>query len=783
MKKLSRICLSLLVMFSVAFSLTACGKKVVESATVSSISLSVVKGDEIDTSKAVVTAKYKKGGTKTFSGKDLEFGELDTSELGNQELSIKIVPENYTFNVTIRVVASEADVCAISQLESELLAEYHANRTNNGEYEKFEHKTEPIYVGNKNTFHFRLKAAGIGADGETLVPTVENVRTVVTVEQKIGDNNYQLLEGAELDAVVEIDTINAKFKFKETVDGTTFRIKVAAANPDTDYEESNYSFTTEVVVIDGFNVYDTIDLSVYDNFNTSAHKHLADPEYEGYEYAHDGWNPYHVQLKTRYGYSDDELNALLRDSLTLIFQDDIELTTDNVRQDFFWTEDDANYRDYEDASEDVVLGTPHNISQYALFYREVDNGEQFKVIGNYFAIDASRLPLMVSCEQNGPANYVDSANDKGMTAYTAVFRTAPTNGAIVTNPNTKVEYRNMAFIGNGEMSPDPRVSGALLLMKHDEINFYGYNTVANNFYMSYYFAYGNPDEDCTADGNYTIEDCRGFNSYSSLICLWGAETTNIINCTLKQSGGPAILACCDVDVNMYSEATVPELYRTAEKIMLPPTINLIQSTIESRVSGHEGWFTTYGAGDAVAMMSLLGQALTDQGDFADYYTPTGKTVVADTMTNGNITVPRVNIQCVIFGPGIIEYTGETKGTINVFEGEDKAAAIDKYEHYYGLGKYVGNADKTLTHAMDLEGTVESTFASGGFAGNPKYGMPVFECTETGAYRTAPAGAESQQTCIDSDGQWTGNHVNIYLPQGLGKGNMGALLGLYPTTAA
>lgn len=779
MKKLSRICLSLLVMFSVAFSLTACGKKVVESATVSSISLSVVKGDEIDTSKAVVTAKYKKGGTKTFSGKDLEFGELDTSELGNQQLSIKIVPENYTFNVTIRVVASEADVCAISQLESELLAEYHANRTNNGEYEKFEHKTEPIYVGNKNPFHFRLKAAGIGADGETLVPTVENVRTVVTVEQKIGDNNYQLLTGDELDAVVTIDTINAKFKFKETVDGTTFRIKVAAANPDTDYEESNYSFTTEVVVINGFNVYDTIDLSVYDNFNTSAYNHLADPEYEGYEYAHDGWKPYHDQLKARYGYTDAELNALLRDSLTLIFQDDIELTTDNVRSDFFWTEDDADYSAYEDASEDVVLGTPHNITQYALFYREVDNGEQFKVIGNYFAIDASRIPLMVSCEQDGPDSYVDYANEKGMTAYTAVFRTAPTNGAVVTNPNTKVEYRNMAYIGNGEMSPDPRVSGALLLMKHDEINFYGYNTVANNFYMSYYFAYGNPDKDCTADGDYTIEDCRGFNSYSSLICLWGAEKTNIIGSTFKASGGPAILACCDVEVNMYSEATVPELYRTAEKIMLPPTINLIDSVIESRLSGKEGWFNTYpGSGALVGGVAAMGAsvegtipALHDYG-----YAPTGKTVVADMQTDGNTQIPRVNIICALHGPDIAMEERAISGTVNVFK------TYEDYEKYYAIGEYEGETpDLTVTNSLDLDGSLNAHVK--------EVDKPLFECTETGAYRGAIMSAESagsdmySSALIDGNDAWTGDYVNLYLPDVRGYGGMGCLIGLYPATAA
>lgn len=776
MKKLSRICLSLLVMFSVAFSLTACGKKVVESATVSSLSLTVVRGEDLDTSKAVVTAKYKKGGTKTFSGKDLEFGEIDTSELTNQELSIKIVPENYTFNVTIRVVASEADVCAITKLESELLAEYHANRTNNGEFEKFEHKTEPIYVGTRNPFHFRLRAAGIGADGETLVPTVENVRTVITVERKLGENNYQLLTGDELDAVVEIDEINAVFKFKneqatddlDNPGGAKYRITVTAANPDTDYEEANYSFSAEVVVVkDGFNVYDTIDLSVYDNFNTSANPLYGNSDYDkGREYSEHGWKIYHDQLKGRYHYSDDEFNALLNDSLTLIFQDDIELTDQNVRTDFFWDAEDDTYPTYEAYSEeDVVLGTPHNISEYALFHRTIDNGEKLNVVGNYFAIDASRIPLMVSCEFEGKGVSVNSSQNEGVIAYSALFRTMPTHGQVITNSNTKVEYRNMAFIGNGSMTGKAETSGALLLMKHDEVNFYGYNTTANNFCTTYYFAYGNPNN--PNDGHYVIEDCRGFNSYSSLIYMFGAEKVDIIGSTFKYAGGPAILAECEEgDAGEYYNYELPEYadYRVEGEVLLHPDINLIESEIESKLSGHEGWFTTYTHGlatGAVGQIMQLGRALTAQGTDFSPYDATGRTIVAP---RDDVPADRIDIQCIIFGDGIVTNTQVLEGTINVFE------TYEDYEIHYGLN---GKEQANKTTSLNLE---DPMIARGMAAG---YELPVFQCVETGEYRTAPAGTEDGEGLMENEGEqlvWSGDYVNLYCPGNFGY--MGILLGLY-----
>ena len=79
--------------------------------------------------------------------------------------------------------------------------------------------------------------------------------------------------------------------------------------------------------------------------------------------------------------------------------------------------------------------------------------------------------------------------------------------------------------------------------------------------------------------------------------------------------------------------------------------------------------------------------------------------------------------------------------------------------------------------MDLDGFIADNLAVNG--------LPTFECTETGEFRSSPYGAAMEGTIFVQDGPdgpiWTGDHVNLYLPGAVGEasyGYMGALLGLY-----
>ena len=144
-------------------------------------------------------------------------------------MTITIDPEDYSFTVSIKVVASEADTNAITQLESELVKEYNANRTAKSKYEDFVHDDITLRAGTLNPFHFRIHAAGIAADEETLLPTVANVRTKVAVKEKTGSTYSSQLDAATLANYMTINDINAVIQFKEAAIGKTFNFTVKSS--------------------------------------------------------------------------------------------------------------------------------------------------------------------------------------------------------------------------------------------------------------------------------------------------------------------------------------------------------------------------------------------------------------------------------------------------------------------------------------------------------------------------------------------------------------------------
>ena len=758
MKKLSKFLVALAVTFMAAFSLTACGKNNVTRATVSGLDLTIAKGETLDTSNVVVTAIYKNGDTKDFSGEDLTFGTISTEELGTKDLTITINPVDFSFTVQIKVVATEADVNTISQLESELIKEFKANSTATGEYEDFVHDDKPLRAGTQNPFHFRLKAAGVAADGETLLADVRNVRTSVKVELKDG-SSYVELTGEDLANYVSVETINAVFDFTDAAIGKTFRITVSAANADADYEEASCTFTQEVDVIKGFNVYDIDDMSVYDNINV---KGVANDVRGSWIVDSDrGWTDNHNRVKAKYGLENfDDIDVLL-------LQDDIVITQSNIRQDALWDSADKDFSTIQAVTDQTLAGTPHNSDNRGIFHRRINIGEQFKVIGNYFAIDISQLPKMVAYDDE---DYINYEAQRSMTGYFSLFRTESARTAndksalqfTTSEHNTSIEYDTVSFIGNGQMSADPRNSGSVLLMKHDEVNFKGYNTIANNFYTTYYFALGNPKN--PYDGHYEVRDCKAFNSFTSSIYIWGGENINLINSTFKNSGGPAILAdsfaWADGRANDYDGDEACDAYRVTGQDIYP-TINVINTELVALASGQEPWYNHYGAGTAVGLMALLGECLTGGQPFNNApYTNTGKTIVAD--VKGEQNTPRINVQCVIFGDGIVSNTKPLSGIVNVYASEEDFI------------------NKTSTnHSLNLKNYISADVVS--------QGAPVFECTETGSFRTAP----SDGSTLIPEGVVFSAHVMTQFFNGLyaglynglnGAGAIGSAQGQFPFPA-
>lgn len=657
--------------------LVGCGDITIKNMTINQGTLAtyVLRGEQLDTSKTVAVVTYSDNTTKTVEAKDLTFGTIDTSTVGSQTLTITYTDDEertISINFAVNVVASENDVLSISRLESALLNEFNSNRTASGQYDSFMDKEQPLYVGDDNAFDFRISAAGYDIDNNP-VPNIINPKVNITVEiigdnpltaDKEADDAKTVLTGTSLAHFVAINEDVNTLQFSQNAVGYNFYVTVEAANKDITSEENATKFETELTVIDAFNVYTASDLMVYDNYYS-----------------------YYTQKRQELGLPSSVNGVIL--------QADISITKDDVRQEMFWTENTPNYSTaitYSNYVRDNLLGSPIDDSsdeQSGIYRRNIANGETFNFIGNYFSVNLSQFPLMVVEEDGSNSeNYVNSETDpknpevfinqKYMTSHSCVFYTWTAKDV---DSETKVNWKNLNFIGNSAISNDPKYSGGILLMKNNAVDFYAYNTLMNNFYIGYFMLMGEVDNDY--NGEYIIDSCKGYNSYQCLIYAWGSEHFIIKNSEFKTSGGPAIIADhSHIDENAAKPAETGN----------PSNIDIIASKIESVVTAQSPWFITYGADAIMAQIPLIDKML----DGSMELPATDKTILAGSETIDGQSYEKLNIIAVVKSGGAAKISAvDIRGYIRIFNTEDD------YNKYYGLGDYEGNPDTSVINGLDL----------------------------------------------------------------------------------
>ena len=189
MKRFRKILVALVFGFLSFLGLTACGDgdKIVGAQIVSgSMATTVARGKEVDLSKMQAQIRYKEADAKIVNANELEVVQApDTSVTGTTTMKLKY--GDYEFTVTIKVVATEADVNSITSLESQWLIDYEANSgVQENKRNEFFIKNKPLVVGDDNELRFRIKAAGRDGAGEPVLD-LEQVRTNISIA--IQENN------------------------------------------------------------------------------------------------------------------------------------------------------------------------------------------------------------------------------------------------------------------------------------------------------------------------------------------------------------------------------------------------------------------------------------------------------------------------------------------------------------------------------------------------------------------------------------------------------------------
>lgn len=645
MKNKIKLILAMIICFFTLLLVGGCNEEKIVSGTIKNgtLSTTLTKGSVLDTSNMTAVFVQKDGKLVEVDSKDLKIGSIDTTKVGNQILTITY--KDFSFNVSIKIVASEADVNAIALLESQLLKEFYSNRGNQqNKQEEFFVKDEPLYVGDDNAFNFRINASGIDGSGN-LINDIEKVRTNIVVE-KNNNGSYEKLVGELLDSMVVIDTENTTLDFTENAIGNEFRVTVSAVNRDYAYEESATMFTANISVIDGYNVYTAKELSLYDN--TSF-----------------GYN----EIKNGLGVKGLQVNGI-------VLQGDISITKDDVRQDLFYTESHGNYATASNLTDQEVAGTPIDDPGNGVYYRRIKSGEEFNFIGNYFSVSLKDFPKMVVEGVNDLTKGVVANGDKEyITSHLCVFYTINEDEDTI-KTDTLVNWKNLFFIGNGELNADPINSGSIILMKNYRVNFNAYNTITHNFYIGYFLALGDDSNDL--NGHYLIDKCKGYNSYQCLFYVWGAKDLIVRSSEYLHSGGPAMIVD-HVDPDSVGGN--------------PSRVNIISSNISSEVTGKEPWFTVYGASQIVAQLVRF-EELFDGTYASSGLIKTDKTIVSGTANDNGIQIPKLNlIVAMKSGDAQGLTSSRIKGYVRMFD------SIDDFNVYYGIND---SENKVTTYGLDMD---------------------------------------------------------------------------------
>ena len=749
MKKFAKIFTMIAICFVCAFGFVACGKNPIVSAVVKNGTLitTVVKGETVDTSTTEVVLTYKDKTTKEITAADLSFSNVDTATVGTKKLTITYSKENYFFDVEITVVASEADVVSVISLESELVQEFNAKKNATGnERIEFMNHNDYLYAGTENTFHFRIKATGIDLEGNRLTG-LKKVRTDVTVSV-LKYSNWVVLSKEDVADYMTINTEDATFNFKDkATEEEAFRITVKAANPAAGMEEANVSFTAEVKVIDAFNVYTAKELSAYDN-STAGNEKVFD------------W----TAIKQEAGVAGKTINAV-------ILQSDISVTRNDVPAEVFWNKNSENFSSFSADKQKALLGTTIDRNGYGLYKRFISDGDEFQFIGNFFTVDFSAFPKMVG-ESKEANTLVDVEKQQIITSHFCAFYNRKADENKNFTKQTTANWKNVAFVGNGGLSEDPvesiTNSGGLLMMKNNSLSFEGNNTISNNFYIGYFFELG--EEYGEFEGNYVVDSCRGYYSYQCLFYMWGAKHTIIRDSEFKHASGPAIIAD---HVGANTSGDGGQISR----------IDVINSTIESKVTTASPWLINYGATDIITQISQANRAI-----YAVENATIGKSLSHGTkdIDEGGTTKNYEVFDLVALiksssNEGVS--TGRVQGYVRFFDNQEA------YNKFYATGE---NHEET-TYGLDMMKTSKNylkqfNFADAIMPGGPAAGNIYFQDALTGKFvdaSTAQAVSAaiasgtpqneavlikgSDKNVADAGTRLTTNskYVNIYIPTGMG----------------
>ena len=358
---------------------------------------------------------------------------------------------------------------------------------------------------NKRTeFYDLTKMLMAGADNAFVVkPTVtymiwnvekEEFENVTVSEWKF-NIKVMLLDDPNSDVSIyieNIDYVNCTVDFTEAAVGKKFEIEIYPEGLTEKQlkQVENYTTSVEVEVVEGYNVYNALDLAYFENRT------------EGDEAA--AW----IEFKNIKGL---DVNYQPKN---LILQCNINIESTDLPSIMFYNE---NELDKADSDYDRTLGSMKDY--YDLYGHVSKDGEEFHIYGNYYTLSVSDLREVT--RENGKITNVGE-----VVSHATMFRYTGSDTAI-----TSIE--NLNLVGNAPKVEDVVKSGGLILLKVNNSNFTAYNNITTRFFITYMPNY-------TID-TFLISNCKLYNNFNCFVYNWGSNKVTIEKCEMISAGGPVII--------------------------------------------------------------------------------------------------------------------------------------------------------------------------------------------------------------------------------------------------
>lgn len=592
MKKLLKYVLVLAFSLITPIALVGCGADLDSiKVDLTTVKQTYVVNDTVDNSNVKVYAVYSDKTEELLKNEDVEFSVIDTSTVGPKTLTVTY--KDKSVELTVTVYNNIEDSYEIVGFESPAFVnQFEVNKEEKTNKEtEFMDRNQIYTVGTDNEFVFLPNITALNENNEPI--TLNAYKSVATVYVK-NEDSYTKLEGTALDDVVSYNDETSAFDFTDEAVGKQFKIEVLPY-----YNQDLGAVSFEFRVENGYNVYNADQLSVIDNA-----KERTTPNSNGQI---NNWEEKRAQ--TGIG----EVNAS-----AIFIHNNIIINDSNLASYLFHKEQDQDSQS--------IIGTYPNImgslrDYSAIYWRVLKANETFTINGNYFTIDCQNISFVqqFTC---GPAR-------KDQITHAQLFRMEGVDAN--SNTTSKFEMKNINFIGNAQHSEETANAGGLIFIKLNN-SFASAKNIITRFNVIDWFAEGG--------ANFTVDNSRSYDSYSSMIYAWRKSQINILNSEMKRCGGPLAI------IDHASAKDRPTEY----------TNFVVQnSVLENYVTGQEAWFDNMGVGaEAARIVALNNLILAYSGNTKTYIKKNDK----------NVDV--FNCLYVLYDGGNLESSdGTTKGTVDI----------------------------------------------------------------------------------------------------------------------